>query len=99
MTRILRTLALALLIVLTCALFGTRALAQPNISNAQVLATTVTTANGTFESGTVNTQFIFRATVDFGTTNAPRDLYSPGGTFGSPVGVVIDPPDPANPER
>ncbi len=104
MTRKLQSLALALVVVVSCALSGTRALAQANVTNAQVLAVNVTTANGPLETGTVNTQFIFRCTIDFGTNNSPpnfpRDMYYPNTpAFGSAAAVFIDPPDPANPER
>lgn len=83
--------ALGRAIVLTflCALFSNRAQAVPNIANPEVLATRV----GGLETGTNNTQFIFRATI---TPSGNTVALVTGGP--NRPHVVIDPFDPANPE-
>jgi hypothetical protein len=74
-----------------CMLTPLIALGAPQITNAVVLANNV----GGIETGTENTQFIFRADV-VPQTGGLRALSQFG--LNTPVGVVINVFDPANPE-
>jgi hypothetical protein len=69
-----------------CALSTNQALGQASVTNAACLASTV---DGV-ETGTLNTQFIFRATI--------RPSSNMFGIIPASVRVIIDPVDPANPE-
>jgi len=71
-------------LVLVTGGFTSRASAQATVTNAEVLASNV----GGLETGTTNTQFIFRANI------APAAGF---GLIPNTIKVVIDPFDPATP--
>lgn len=77
-------------IFVLCALSNTSALAQATISDAHVLATDI---EG-IPSGTLNSRYVFRATVTFGDVG-PANL--PGRN--TPVALYIDPFNVDEPER